>query len=86
MGLFCAFYLLAQYKSSQVGPDDIAQAPVYFEGRLQPLDSVARNALRATAGRDETVDASGAKVTSLQWLLDAFVPAGTGAEVPDPAN
>lgn len=72
VGLFCAFYLLAQYKASQVSADDIAQAPVYFEGRLQPLDSVARNALRATAGRDETVDVSGATITSLQWLLDAL--------------
>lgn len=72
LGLLCSFYLLVQNKVSQVAPDDIAQAPVSFEGRLQPLDSVARNALRATAGRDETVDASGAKVTSLQWLLDAL--------------
>ena len=72
IGVCCAFYLLGQNKAAEVASDDIAQAPVYFEGRLQPLDSLARNSLRATAGEDQTVDAAGAKVTSLQWLLDVL--------------
>ncbi|HSG72079.1 MAG TPA: cytochrome c biogenesis protein CcsA, partial [Planctomycetaceae bacterium] len=53
------------------------QIRVRDEGRLKPIDSVARNTLRFLSGKTEFVDASEKKQPAIRFLLDTMVPAGT---------
>lgn len=61
-------------------PDDPAGAmrieacgriPVVYQGRVQPLDSLARNSLRVISGRQTFVDEQGRSQPAIRWLLDA---------------
>ncbi len=55
---------------SRVSDTDLAQVPVYFDGRLQPIDSVARNSLRALNGKASTETPDGRKIEAVEWLWD----------------
>ncbi|MCC6683231.1 MAG: cytochrome c biogenesis protein CcsA [Phycisphaeraceae bacterium] len=46
--------------------------PVMYEGRVQPVDTLARNALRILSGRQTYRDAEGKRRPAVQWLLEAF--------------
>jgi ABC-type transport system involved in cytochrome c biogenesis permease subunit len=49
--------------------------PVLAEGRIKPLDSVARSTLLVIQGRQRVVTPDGSELTPDQWLLDVlFVP------------
>jgi ABC-type transport system involved in cytochrome c biogenesis permease subunit len=61
------------------GPGSQAEAvaafgrlPVLAEGRIKPLDSVARSTLLVIQGRQRVVTPDGAEITPDQWLLDAL--------------
>jgi ABC-type transport system involved in cytochrome c biogenesis permease subunit len=49
-----------------------ANLPVLAEGRIKPLDSVARSALLVIQGRQRVVAPDGSELTPDQWLLDAL--------------
>ncbi|MHC4875616.1 MAG: cytochrome c biogenesis protein [Planctomycetota bacterium] len=46
--------------------------PVVYEGRVKPLDTVARNSLRALSNREEWRDADGNKQPAIKWMLDVI--------------
>ncbi len=49
--------------------------PVLAEGRIKPLDSVARSTLLVLQGRQRVVTPDGTEITPDEWLLDVlFVP------------
>jgi ABC-type transport system involved in cytochrome c biogenesis permease subunit len=49
--------------------------PVLAEGRIKPLDSVARSTLLVLQGRQRVVKPDGSELTPDEWLLDVlFVP------------
>jgi ABC-type transport system involved in cytochrome c biogenesis permease subunit len=89
---FCIFYVLAHLSprpiSKDYDMDTFARIPVSYEGRVQPMDSLARNALKVMRGRESAVmvtkDENGnekeTKVQPVTWLLDLF------AEKEDAAN
>lgn len=56
------------------GPFDLGtfgRWPMSFEGRVQPLDSVARNSLRAISGREILRTDAGTK-PAIEWLADTM--------------
>lgn len=59
--------------------------PVQYQGRIQPLDTVARNALQIFSGRQEVevfVDGKALreKLPAIRWLLDVISDAPTARE------
>jgi cytochrome c-type biogenesis protein CcsB len=55
--------------------------PVLFDGRVQPLDSLARNSVKVLSGREslrftkeqaQSMGFEGRSVPAIQWLLDVF--------------
>ena len=58
--------------------------PVSHEGRIQPLDSLARNSLKIISGRETavTADKDGQKISAIQWLADVFGQPDKAAEYP----
>ncbi|MFN0195775.1 MAG: cytochrome c biogenesis protein CcsA [Planctomycetaceae bacterium] len=46
------------------------QLPIVSGGRLQPIDSLARNSLRAISDRQTYRDANGKKQPAIRWFLD----------------
>lgn len=54
---------------------DFAALPAQSNGRLQPLDSIAQNTLRALSGRTSIQNLEGNRLSAAQWLADmAFRP------------
>lgn len=47
-----------------------ARRPVLADGRVKPLDTVARNSLLLLQGRQKVVTTAGVTVTPTAWLLD----------------
>jgi ABC-type transport system involved in cytochrome c biogenesis permease subunit len=75
--LLCAVYLIAQMRPGQHdGPYALhllGLTPVSSEGRVKPLDTVARASLLAISGRQELThegDNGLEKLTAMQWLTD----------------
>jgi ABC-type transport system involved in cytochrome c biogenesis permease subunit len=46
--------------------------PVVYGGRVQPLDTVARNTLRMISGREVFADNSGQTQPAMRWLMDVI--------------
>lgn len=71
----CAIYLLSPlFSNRQRSPynlDAFGRLPISYEGRVQPLDSLARNSLRVISGRQELKTDQGAQ-PAIQWLIDVF--------------
>src|SRR5205085_8174355 len=57
--LFCAVYLISHAvprpASAEYDIDAFVQLPLSYEGRVQPFDSLARNALKVLRGRESAV-------------------------------
>jgi ABC-type glutathione transport system ATPase component len=58
---------------------DLAKLPISYEGRVQPFDSLARNALKLMRGGESALlvekkdgEDVETKVQTVQWLLDLF--------------
>ncbi len=47
-----------------------AQLPVEFEGRVKPMDTLARNALRILSNRETFKDKNDESQPAIRWLLD----------------
>ena len=57
------------------GPFDLSgfgRVPVLVNGRVKPLDTVARTTLLLTQGRQRVTDAQGREITPAAWLLDVL--------------
>jgi hypothetical protein len=56
--------------------------PVLSEGRIKPLDSVARSTLLVIQGRQRVVLPDGSELTPDEWLLDVFLPPEKADDLP----
>ena len=78
VGLFGIWALMAFGKSSKevvyndMRLDLLGQVPVTYEGRVQPLDSFARNTLRQLLHRETVFDDDGEKKPAIAWLADGM--------------
>ncbi len=72
---FCAFYVLAHLKApAQKTPcdrDAFGRLPVSHEGRVQPLDSFARNTMKGLLGR-ESFYVDGKRTPAIQFVLELW--------------
>lgn len=84
-----AVYVLANASSPKAdGPFDVAawaRMPVSFEGRIQPLDSVARNGLKILSGRENfyperTQKKAGPDRPAAEWLVQVINDPAKAAE------
>ena len=50
--------------------DLLGQLPLTFGGRVQPMDSLARNTARRLSNRETVVDGQGRKQPAIRWLAD----------------
>ena len=62
--------------------DLLGQVPVTFEGRVQPLDSYARNTLRQLRHYETVTDGSGEKKPAIVWLADGMFGMGEFEDYP----
>ncbi len=46
------------------------QLPIVYEGRVKPLDTLARNTLRLLSGKQYYVSTDGTRQPAIRWLLD----------------
>jgi ABC-type transport system involved in cytochrome c biogenesis permease subunit len=81
-GLVCLACMIGQSFKAAVSTYDLAQAPAYFDGRLQPLDSIGRNALRMMSGKASVTDADGKAVAPADFLLNVMTQPETAAKYP----
>ncbi|MCL4177679.1 MAG: cytochrome c biogenesis protein CcsA [Verrucomicrobia bacterium] len=51
---------------------EFGRLPVVLNGRVQPLDSVARNSLRQLRNKQTALRDSRTRVSAIEWLLEAF--------------
>ncbi|MFW5738725.1 MAG: cytochrome c biogenesis protein CcsA [Myxococcota bacterium] len=69
----CLLYVGAHLRPpSPTGPFDVhafGELPISHEGRVQPLDSVARNAMKVLAHK-ESFRRDGERTPAIQWLVD----------------
>ncbi|MFV2069175.1 MAG: cytochrome c biogenesis protein CcsA, partial [Pirellulales bacterium] len=52
--------------------DAFGRLPVVYEGRVKPVDTVARNSLRILSGRQTFTDDAGRRQPAIRWLLDVI--------------
>lgn len=52
--------------------DEFSRLPVLANGRLKPMDTMARTHLLNFQGRQRVKDANGTAIAPIQWLLDVF--------------
>jgi ABC-type transport system involved in cytochrome c biogenesis permease subunit len=58
--------------SESAAVEAFGRLPVLAEGRIKPLDSVARSTLLVIQGRQRVVAPDGTELAPAQWLLDAL--------------
>ncbi len=68
-------YVLSKARAPSTSPqafnyEAVGKSPVVSEGRVKPLDTLARNALRKISNRETFVDENGNKRPATQWLLE----------------
>ncbi|MAF64060.1 MAG: hypothetical protein CMJ84_00185 [Planctomycetes bacterium] len=72
-GVLCLVYLIWGLRPpQQTSPFEVprfASLPVSYQGRVKPLDTVARNALLALNGR-QSLKHEGLRITAAHWLTD----------------
>jgi len=70
--LYLGSTLLPPRQTTAFDLTGFGRLPVLANGRLKPLDTVARNSLLLFQGRQTVVTPAGVKVTPTEWLLDVF--------------
>ncbi|MDB5305757.1 MAG: cytochrome c assembly protein [Phycisphaerales bacterium] len=60
--------------------EGFGRLPIQFEGRTQPLNSLARNSLKILSGRETPHDEKGEARPAEQWLLDVMTRGGKYAD------
>jgi ABC-type transport system involved in cytochrome c biogenesis permease subunit len=75
------YFLTIIYVFRPVGPrtafdlKTFGTLPISHDGRIQPLDSLARNSLKVIAGRESATTSDkgdGEKISATRWLADVF--------------
>jgi len=73
--LLCAIWIITTlFPSAPASPYDIAafgHLPVLADGRVKPLDTIARTTLLRIQGRQAVRSPDGRAITPAEWLLDA---------------
>ncbi len=73
---FVASTLFPRKAKSEFDLDGFSRLPVLVNGRIKPLDTVARTTLLTTQGRQRVVTPEGKTITPAEWLLNVcFTPA-----------
>ena len=90
--IICLAYAMPRPYKSPAGfdLDAFARLPISFDGRTQPIDSLARNTVKVLSGRDTVIrldpDADGdgkpeeTRVPAVQWFLDLINDRAMAAE------
>lgn len=84
VALACAYLWTQAMPLHVTGPLDLGglgRVAILHNGRVQPLDSVARDVLIALSGR-ETLRLNGRKIPPIQWLADVISRPHTAAKYP----
>ncbi len=74
----CLFFgaIYSNYKrqtpKSDLDYDSLGQIPVVLNGRIQPLDSVARNTLLAINGKSTATYQDGSRHKAIEWLAEVL--------------
>jgi len=64
--------LIHRPASSEMDLDGFGRLPVLVNGRLKPMDTVARNALLMFQGRQRVTNPAGETLAPVAWLLDVL--------------
>jgi len=69
--------------AEEMDTEAFGQIPIVFEGRVKPIDTLARNALRILSDKQTYTDEAGNEQPAIRWLLDliAFKPEASQHEV-----
>ncbi|MBC2605374.1 cytochrome c biogenesis protein [Pelagicoccus albus] len=74
--LFFLAYIYSNYSrqtpKSDFDLDTLGKVPVVMNGRIQPLDSVARNSLLAMSGKRTATYEDGTRHKAIEWLAEAI--------------
>ncbi|MEI6861948.1 MAG: cytochrome c biogenesis protein CcsA [Verrucomicrobiota bacterium] len=70
--VYLALALFPPKPKSEFNLDGFGRLPVLLNGRLKPLDTVARTTLLMLQGRQRVTVAGGQSITPNQWLLDTL--------------
>jgi ABC-type transport system involved in cytochrome c biogenesis permease subunit len=76
--LFCLWFIQRGVKPTATDPTTavnlhrFSQLPVKYEGRIKPMDTLARNLLTILSDKQTVRTDEGAKITAIQWLLDSM--------------
>ena len=70
--LYLGSTLFPPRESSAFDLAGFGRLPILANGRLKPLDTVARNSLLLFQGRQTVVTPAGVKVSPTEWLLDVY--------------
>ncbi len=72
-GLFLIYTMMPPNTASgKMNIEEFGSIPVVHEGRIKPLDSVARNTMMILSNRQEYKDENGTMQPALKWLMDAM--------------
>jgi ABC-type transport system involved in cytochrome c biogenesis permease subunit len=71
--LYFASNYRKQTPSSEIDYDAFGNTPVHLNGRVQPLDSVARNALLGMRYKRTFIDENGKKTPAIVWLTELMM-------------
>ena len=71
-GVIVAASLIPAHNAGAFDLNAFGRLPTLVNGRLKPLDTVARTTLLATQGRQRVVSADGRALTPAAWLLDVL--------------
>ncbi len=74
-GIFAAWFLSGTQAPKPANGFDVAawgRLPVLLNGRIQPLDSVARNSLLGISGTSTLTNAGGSPMSATEWSLEAM--------------
>jgi ABC-type transport system involved in cytochrome c biogenesis permease subunit len=75
--LLCTLWLLSRAyipkpNVGQVDLDTFGRLPVMFEGRIKPMDTLARNSLRIVSDRQTFRDENDTQQPAIRWALDVI--------------
>ena len=59
--------------------DEFGRLPVVFDGRIKPIDSLARGMLKSLSGKQTYKDNSGKTQPAVRWFLDTVAKSGGAA-------
>ena len=80
VAVFAAWVLASLRSKPETGfqTREFGQLPVLLNGRVQPLDSVARNALLELRTKQTVALDHGGRLTAIQWLTEVMMKPETG--------